>query len=109
MNIHLPRELEQFVAQLMQSGRYDSESEIVCEALWLLQNWEDLRKVRIEDLRQKVAVGLAQLERGEYTEYDDNSLHELMERVKARGEEQLAKEGNTSRHEPDPHSPGSPG
>lgn len=47
----------------------------------------------LEELRRKVQIGFDQIERGEYTTYDENSLGELFERVKARGRKRLAEQG----------------
>jgi antitoxin ParD1/3/4 len=54
MNIHLTRELEQLVQNKVQSGRYNSASEVVREALRLMEE-RDLRK---EEIRKKIAEGL---------------------------------------------------
>ncbi len=54
MNIHLTHELEQLVHDKVQSGRYNSASEVVREALRLMEE-RDLRK---EEFRKKIAEGL---------------------------------------------------
>ncbi len=54
MNIHLTRELEQLVQNKVQSGRYNSASEVVREALRLMEE-RDLRK---EAIRQQIAQSL---------------------------------------------------
>jgi antitoxin ParD1/3/4 len=83
MQISLPPELAQFVAQLVQSGRYDTESEVVCQGLWLLRDHEELRKIRIEELRKVIAVGIEQADRGEVAPLD-------MQAILAKSREQLA-------------------
>lgn len=51
---------------------------------------EDLQLFWTEkELRAEVQKGLDDLERGDYTEYDETTLHELFESVKARGRERL--------------------
>jgi len=65
MNIALPPELEQLVTARVQSGRYSSVSEVIREALLLLEEREQLYEIRRQELRQKIAEGLAQLDRGE--------------------------------------------
>ena len=37
MNLHVPEEWEPFIRSQVQSGRYDSENEVLDEALRLLQ------------------------------------------------------------------------
>jgi antitoxin ParD1/3/4 len=54
MNIHLTPELEQLVHGKVQSGRYNSASEVVREALRLMEE-RDLRK---QELRQRLARSL---------------------------------------------------
>jgi antitoxin ParD1/3/4 len=54
MNIHLTRELEQLVHDKVQSGRYNSASEVVREALRLMEE-RDLRK---QEIRRKILEGL---------------------------------------------------
>jgi antitoxin ParD1/3/4 len=40
MNVSLSRELERYVQEKIQSGRYSSASEVIREALRSLQEWE---------------------------------------------------------------------
>src|SRR6266702_2105832 len=90
MKIHLPSDLEQFVTQKIESGKYDSASDVICAALWLLKDWDALRQCRLEELRREIQIGLEQLDRGEYTVYDDKSLKGLAEEIKAEGRRRLA-------------------
>lgn len=60
MNIHLTRELEQLVQNKVQSGRYNSASEVVREALRLMEE-RDLRK---EEIRKQIAKGLESQRQG---------------------------------------------
>ena len=53
-DIHLTRELEQLVQNKVQSGRYNSASEVVREALRLMEE-RDLRK---EEIRKRIAQSL---------------------------------------------------
>jgi antitoxin ParD1/3/4 len=66
MNVSLTPELEKIVAQKVASGRYSSASEVVREALRLFEERERLRELRLEELRKQIAVGLEQLDRGEF-------------------------------------------
>src|SRR5438132_13869493 len=65
LNVSLTPELEQFVASRVASGRYQSASEVVREGLRLLEERELEREAALDDLRQKIAVGMEQAERGE--------------------------------------------
>jgi antitoxin ParD1/3/4 len=65
MNVSLTKELEAMVDQRVRSGRYASASEVIREALRLLEDREQTRRLGLEELRQEIGVGLAQAERGD--------------------------------------------
>ena len=65
MNISLTKELEQLVQKKVKGGRYLSASEVVREALRLLEERDRLRQAQLTKLRKEVAIGLAQLRRGQ--------------------------------------------
>ena len=65
MNISLTPELERFVHEKVQTGRYNSASEVIREALRVLHEREQIREIHIEELRKKIAKGVASLDRGE--------------------------------------------
>ncbi|RCJ37989.1 CopG family transcriptional regulator [Nostoc minutum NIES-26] len=83
MNVHLGETLDKFVAELIASGLYQSQSEVIREGLRLLKEREDLRKLKLEQLRRDIHKGIDQLERGEFTTY--TSSQELGEEIKATG------------------------
>lgn len=64
MNVHLTSELEQFVQSKVQTGRYNSASEVVREALRLLEERDQIKTVRKEEIRKKIAQGLKSLRLG---------------------------------------------
>ena len=65
MNVHLTPKLEQFVQAEVRSGRYNSVSEVVREALRLMEQKDELRTIQLQELRKRMDKGLAQAERGE--------------------------------------------
>ena len=65
MNVHLTPELEQLVHTKVQGGRYNSASEVVREALRLLEERDQLLELRKEAIRQKIDEGWESLRRGE--------------------------------------------
>jgi antitoxin ParD1/3/4 len=67
-NISLTPELNAFVATRIASGRYQSASEVVREALRLLEEREATRVRTIEDLRREVAIGYAQAKAGQFVD-----------------------------------------
>lgn len=90
MNVSLTPMLEQLVQKKVATGRYNSASEVIREALRLLEQRDEMRQMRLRTLRKEISVGLDQLERGEVSEYDDRSLNTLAADVKAKGRKRLA-------------------
>jgi len=65
MNVSLTPELEQFVTAKVQSGRYNSASEVVREALRLLEDHDEARAGRLAEFNGEIGRRLAALDRGE--------------------------------------------
>ncbi len=80
MNVSLTPELEKFVRQKVNTGRYLSASEVIREALRLLEERDMQRQMRIEKLRREVAVGIEQSDRGE-TFDGEEAVAELLEEI----------------------------
>ncbi len=68
MNVNLGPVLERFVSELLESGLYQSQSEVLREGLRLLKEREDLKKLRLEELRKEIALGSEQADRGEFVD-----------------------------------------
>jgi putative addiction module CopG family antidote len=82
MQIELTAELEAFVQQLIADGLYGSPSEAVHDALCLLKDQADLRRLKLAELKKLIAVGVEQAERGQTAPLD-------MAAIKARAAERL--------------------
>jgi antitoxin ParD1/3/4 len=80
MNVSLTPELEKFVRQKVKTGRYLSVSEVIREALRLLEERDMQRQMRIEKLRQEVAVGIEQSDRGEIFDGEE-VVAEILEEI----------------------------
>ena len=65
MNVSLTPELDNFVAGKVESGRYNSASEVVREALRLLEEHDRARNAQIAAFNQEIGTRLASLDRGE--------------------------------------------
>jgi len=65
MNVHLTPELEQLVQNKVKSGRYNSASEVVREALRLLEEQDQIRQMRFQEMRRKIREGWDSLRRSE--------------------------------------------
>jgi antitoxin ParD1/3/4 len=84
MNVSLTPELEKLVNEKVESGKYTSASEVVREGLRLLQDQDELRRVKLEALRREIAKGVDSLDRGEGKPLD-------IEAIKSAGRKALAK------------------
>jgi len=58
MNVNLTPHLEEMVREKVSSGMYTSASEVVREALRLMDEQDRLRAAKLEQLRQDVGAGL---------------------------------------------------
>jgi antitoxin ParD1/3/4 len=82
MNISLTRELQALVEERVRSGRYQSASEVVREALRLLQDVEQVRELRLKALRKAIAAGLTDLERRRSIAFDGKALAGIKARAR---------------------------
>jgi antitoxin ParD1/3/4 len=80
MNVSLTPQLEALIKRKVESGLYGSASEVMREALRLLEAHDRLRSMRVEELRGEIQKGL---DSGEATPLD-------MGAIKARGRQRLA-------------------
>jgi antitoxin ParD1/3/4 len=80
MNISLTPHLEEIVKGKVDSGLYNSASEVMRDALRLLEERDQLRELRLEELRREIQKGI---DSGEATPLD-------IEEIKARGRKRLA-------------------
>lgn len=65
MNVSLPPELDKFVAAKVSSGRYTSASEVVREALRLLEEQDHAREAHLAAFNREMEKRLAGLDHGE--------------------------------------------
>ena len=68
MNVSLTPELESFVSTKVGSGRYNSASEVVREALRLLEEHDRARTAQLAEFNQEIGRRLASLDRGEHVD-----------------------------------------
>ena len=80
--IELTQEYEQFVQDALEQGLYSSRDDLLNDALRSLQLEREWRKHAEEGTRQ--------LQNGEFTGFDDESLAEYFDDVKRRGRDRLA-------------------
>jgi antitoxin ParD1/3/4 len=64
MNVSLTPELESFISKKVESGRYSSASEVIREALRLLEEQEGLRAARLAEFQGELVHRLAETDHG---------------------------------------------
>jgi antitoxin ParD1/3/4 len=84
VNISITPELDAFLQSRVQSGRYQTTSEVVREALRLLERQENERDEARRQLKAKLERGAAQADRGELLDGDEvfDELREMIEERK---------------------------
>ena len=68
MNVNLGPVFDEFVAKMLKTGLYQSQSEILREGLRLLKEREELKKIRLAELRTEIAKGIEVADRGEFVD-----------------------------------------
>jgi len=58
LNVNLTPQLEQLVRRKVSSGRYNSASEVVREALRIMEAHDELQSLKLEQLRRDIRDGL---------------------------------------------------
>jgi len=74
MNVSLTPELEALVNERVRSGLYNSASEVVRESLRLLKEQDELRQIRLTELRGEIQTGLEAYNRGDYASLNIKAL-----------------------------------
>lgn len=86
MNVSLTPQLEHCIKQKVAKGRCNSVSEVVREALRLLEERDALQALKLEALRKDIYPGLESLDNGQGKPLD-------MKAIKAKGQKNLAENG----------------
>ncbi|MDT8446587.1 MAG: type II toxin-antitoxin system ParD family antitoxin [bacterium] len=71
MNVSITEHLGQFVQEKVKAGLYNSASEVVREALRLLEQQDQIRQLQLEALRSEIQKGVGS---GEATPWDAGEL-----------------------------------
>ena len=65
LSINIENSAQRFIREAVESGRYQTESEVIAVALAELKEREESLQHRIAVMRREVEHGVAQLDRGE--------------------------------------------
>ncbi len=91
MNVSLTPELETLVNEKVKSGNYNSASEVVREALRLLKEQDELKRIRRDELRKEVMKGVEDVRAGRYSVLEtQEDLDNFAERIITEGRKNLA-------------------
>ena len=92
MNVPLNPDEQELIRRKVASGLYSSPNEVISTALRLLDQYDHT----LEEVRKDVLEGVEQLDRGEFAEYTDETLHQFFEEIEAEGLRELGvKQWNT--------------
>jgi antitoxin ParD1/3/4 len=78
MNVSLTPELNQFIAEKVKGGFYSSAIEVIREGLRLLKQYDEIQRVKLQQLRADIEKGIASLDGGKGKPLD-------IEAIKAEG------------------------
>jgi antitoxin ParD1/3/4 len=79
MNVSLPSDMARFVEDEVEGGGYASSSEVVREALRLLQRDKALEAEKLAILRREIGIGLADAAEGRFSR---KSVKDIAEEVR---------------------------
>jgi antitoxin ParD1/3/4 len=88
MHIPLPRDLEELIERKVETGEYETASEVAIAALYLLAARDRFLEGEREELRREIQIGIDQCDRGEVVDFDQKTIR----RIVTRGRERLAAE-----------------
>lgn len=85
MQINLPADIEQYVAEKMSSGKYSSLDELLADSLRVMRRVEEVAPGARDDLRRELDKGLRDIEEGRVSEWNPEEVRqELLRGAKRR-------------------------
>jgi Arc/MetJ-type ribon-helix-helix transcriptional regulator len=92
MSITLTPDVEKLVRESVERGEYDGPDALVVEAVRRLIEEDTEEDSHQDEIRARVEAAEAEVDRGEYIEYDADTIHGLAKDVHQRGLNRLAAE-----------------
>ncbi|MCP4674133.1 MAG: type II toxin-antitoxin system ParD family antitoxin [Deltaproteobacteria bacterium] len=74
MNISLSPQLEHMVNRKIESGMYTSASEVIREALRLLNEHDEIKGIQIREMKEKVLAGIEQIREGKVSAFNIDEI-----------------------------------
>ena len=82
-NISLTPEQDAFIDEMLKAGEYRNASEAMRDAIRALQQRRAEEALKLERLRLSIRHGIAALDRGEFTEVEDEDLDAYLDDLAA--------------------------
>lgn len=83
MTVTLTPEQEKFIEEQLKDGHYRSANDVITQSLGMLQAQELFIETNLSELREKIAVGLGQISRGEVVD-GRAAIRNLREKLRKR-------------------------
>ena len=80
-NISLSAEQNAFIDEVLEAGEYRNASEAMRDAIRALQQRRATESLKLEKLRLSIKAGVAALERGDYTDVQDQDLDSFLDEL----------------------------
>lgn len=77
MNVSLTPKLEQWIQEKVSTGFYTSSSEVVREALRIMEQFESERAHQLESLKKDILLGVDQVAKGETIDFTKSELEQI--------------------------------
>ena len=90
--ITLTSKLEKLIQKKIARGEYESADALVGEAVLRLIEEEKEEDRHRDEIRGRIEAAEAEIDRGEYVEYDESTIHKLASDIHERGLKRLATE-----------------
>ena len=71
MQVSLLPDLEELIKRKVEGGEYESPSDVITHALYLLDAHDRVREQQLEDLRREIDIGIEQCDRGEVVDAEE--------------------------------------
>lgn len=94
--VSVSAETARLIEQTLATGKYQTASEVVDDAVRALAESGRRRTAFEESLRQDVALGIEELDRGAGLEFTDETLHEFFDDIERRVDEELSRKSKPS-------------
>ncbi len=82
-NISLTPEQDAFIDEVLETGEYRNASEAMRDAIRALQQRRAEEALKLDRLRLSIKAGVAALDRGDYTEVNDEELDAYLDELAA--------------------------